>query len=95
MTGMPGLNYEAFNDMAKTLSESGYEVVNPVEVCKDLPREGILWIDYMRPNIKALVDCDAIFMLIGWGNSKGAQIERRLAEDLGMSVMYEDEGVRQ
>jgi hypothetical protein len=45
----------------------------------------------MRNCLKCLADADAIYMLKGWGSSKGAAIEYRLAYDLGMQFMYEED----
>lgn len=64
-----------------------FDVVNP---CKVSPfDENKTWRDYMREDIKALVDCDAIYMLRGWRRSKGARLERRIAIKLGLEVIYE------
>jgi len=67
-----------------------YDVVNPVEIGKNLKSTipEPTWEDYMRADIKALCDCDAIVLLDGWEQSRGACIERRLAEDLGLKEYY-------
>ena len=59
----------------------GYEVVDPSEVKLD---DDATWADYMRADLKLLLDCDYIFMLEGWEDSKGARLERGLAERLGI-----------
>lgn len=78
-----GLLYEevekAFNEAEVRLQERGYEVVNPLK--NGLPREST-WNEHMRADLKLLLDCDAIYMLDGWNNSKGAMIELKLAFDL-------------
>ena len=43
----------------------------------------------MRHALKSILDCDAIFMLVGWSSSRGANIELDLAKKLGMGVMFE------
>ena len=50
------------------------------------------WDYYMRKGITLLMDCDAIYMLTGSSNSKGASIERQLAYDLGMPIYIEADG---
>jgi hypothetical protein len=35
--------------------------------------------------------CDAIYMLDGWENSKGANIEYQYAKDNGLDICYESE----
>lgn len=83
MSGMPDLNYPAFNQAAQYLRELGYHVENPAEnpvpACDS-------WAGYMRLAIAQLVTCDEIHMLRGWKNSKGARIEHDLAAELGLLV---------
>ncbi|WP_447776331.1 DUF4406 domain-containing protein [Variovorax boronicumulans] len=83
MTGLPDCNYPAFHVMAARLRALGHEVENPAEnpepPCKS-------WQGYMRMAIAQLVKCDAVALLPGWGTSKGAVIEARLAADLHINV---------
>ncbi|WP_322080153.1 DUF4406 domain-containing protein [Burkholderia cenocepacia] len=83
MTGHPHLNFPAFHAEAARLRALGYEVVNPAELNAD-PSAG--WLECMRVDIKHLVDCDAIAMLEGWQNSRGAQLEYTIALTLGHMV---------
>lgn len=85
MTGLPGLNFPAFNAAAAVLRTSRIEVVNPVEINNG----EIHWNTCMRTNIAALVMCNAIFMLEGWQGSKGATLEHYIAETLGMKVIFQ------
>ena len=89
MTGLPNSNYPAFNAMAARLRALGHHVENPAEnpepPCKS-------WRGYMRMAIAQLVTCDAVALLPGWGASKGAKIEERLAVDLSLNV-YEAEAL--
>lgn len=48
------------------------------------------WIDYMKADIKALLDCNAIYMMKGWQKSKGATLEFIIAKHLDMTIIYED-----
>jgi len=43
----------------------------------------------MKEDLKALLDCDGIYMLRGWEQSKGAKIEYELAMNLGIKRYYE------
>jgi hypothetical protein len=83
MTGLPELNFPAFNAAAAQLRSLGYGVVNPAEFGEG---EGKTWADYMRKDIKALMDCTHVAVLPGWENSKGARVEVYLAGQLGMPV---------
>ena len=87
MSGLPDNNRKAFAAVAKKLrADSRFtEVVSPAEL-DHVP--DATWADFMRRDIAELVKCDAIYMLPGWHNSKGAQIERQLAFVLGIDVQY-------
>lgn len=84
MTGIPGLNFPAFNEAAARLRGCGFEVVNPAEINPDGEKT---WEACMRADIKALCDCDTIVVLPGWENSKGAHLEVHIAHRLGMRVV--------
>ena len=45
------------------------------------------WVDYMRADVRALLECDVIATLPGWEQSRGARIEVSIAEELGMKRM--------
>lgn len=83
MTGLPGLNFKAFNKAAKKLRAMGLDVVNPAEINPD-PKA-----DYhqcLRADIRALCDCTHLVLLDGWENSNGAHLELHLAHRLGLKV---------
>lgn len=81
MSGLPDLNFPAFHRAAAQLRALGYQVVNPAEINTDPAAD---WLTCMRADIKQLVDCDAIAMLPGWEQSKGATLERLIAVGLGL-----------
>lgn len=94
MEGKPDLNVDAFNSMQIFLESFGYQVVNPVHVdvdpdflITDIPTR----LDYYRKDIRALTYCDGIMMLKGWNVSHGAQLERTIAQEMGLIVIYEDQ----
>ena len=74
----------AFDIAAQALRAAGHEVINPYDL--DHSTHGRAWADFMRVDIKALMDCDAVAMLPGWRGSRGASIECALAQDLGMML---------
>lgn len=76
-----------FNDWEVILSNSKQEAVNPFKLNHDHDKS---WLNYMRVDIKALVDCHAIYMLEGWEASKGACIEFEIAKTLGMDLYFEE-----
>lgn len=88
MRGKPELNFPAFNAAAEGLREIGWDVVNPVDINPDPKAE---WRDCMNKDIVELVHCDAIYMLVGWENSKGASLEHHIAVELGLDLYYEED----
>ena len=98
ITGLPieeaEFNFKAAENM---LISKGYNVVNPFELPehKDIIKlpltEHERWVLHMKVDIKALMDCDAIYMLNNYKKSKGAMIEFSTALQFGYKVLYEDE----
>lgn len=86
MSGIPESNYPAFNAAAQELRERGYDVVNPAEIVAD---SGTAWEDFMRADIAALLNCDTVYVLKGYENSRGAKLELTIAQALGMAVIYQ------
>lgn len=84
MTGCPDLNFPAFHAAAKALRAKGHDVVNPAEI---KPEGEPSWSACMRADLKAMLDCCTVALLPGWEDSKGANIEARLAIQLGMRVV--------
>lgn len=87
MSGMVDHNFPAFNAKAEELREKGVEVVNPAE----LEGESLThpWEWYLRRDIKVMMECDALYMLPGWTNSKGAKLEFSLAQTLKFKIFYD------
>lgn len=84
MTGLPDLNFPAFNRAAAILRAAGYEAINPAEINPD---GATPWQECMFRDLRELDTCDGILMLRGWENSPGAQIERLWAMRTGKTVM--------
>ena len=61
----------------------GLDAVNPAELN---PESGMPWAWYLRRDLAALLGCDAVALLPGWQDSKGACLERHVAEQLGMPI---------
>ena len=67
------------------------EVINPVNHSKPddtLDNEMEIWSHYMRESLRKLTDCDAILLAPNYHISKGARLEKYVAEELGCSVYY-------
>lgn len=77
---------EKADKIKMALSKRGFEVVNPFEIyAGDNPK----YIDHLLADLRALNDCDAIYLCKGWQNSKGCQLEREFAELYRKRLMFE------
>lgn len=85
MTGLPALNFPAFHEAARQLRAVGYKVINPAEHDEE---PGLPWEHYLRKDIRLLMDCDAVALLPGWENSRGARLERDIALALSMPCLH-------
>jgi hypothetical protein len=83
MTGIANSNFPAFHRAARELRAAGYTVISPAEICQE---HGLPWAQYLRKDIAELLKCDAVALLPGYLNSKGAMLEKHIAEELGMQV---------
>ena len=84
-----GIEEEApkhFERAEKFLVARGLFPVNPMKI--EHNHKGY-WTDYMKSDIKVLCDCDGIYMLNNWQDSKGAKIEFQLAKDLELNIIFE------
>lgn len=84
-----------FSAVEDKLIAEGYEVLNPVREGKRLERylepEKPTWVQYMKYAIAAMMKADYIYMMSGWNQSKGAQLERFLARVLNYNIIYEEQ----
>lgn len=82
ITGVEGFkdNFEHFEQL---LRSKGFKPFNPCKLgTSDLEK----WEDYMRRDIVALMECKNLFIMPGWGKSKGAKVEVQLARDLNIPM---------
>lgn len=75
-----------FKTAEEHLIEDGYDVVNPMNNGLD-PDE--IWINHMKADIKIMMDCEGVYFLRNWQDSKGARIEHTLAIFFDYYVMYQ------
>jgi nucleoside 2-deoxyribosyltransferase len=85
-------NYKAkFRAAEEELYDSGYSVMNPAI----LPEEGFAWEAYMRICEAMLLECDDVFFLRDWKDSRGAAYEYGLATARGKRVFFYDDFIEQ
>lgn len=66
------------------LQVDGYEVVTPFDVCSEPGRP---YSFYMGEDIKALLECDAIYLAPGWHGSKGCTAEYEVARVFNKTII--------
>lgn len=87
MAGIPEFNYPAFNAAAERLGALGYRVLNPADIEQHndtgKPQE---WRWYMRHALRMVLEADALALLPGWEDSKGATLEVKVAAALQLDI---------
>lgn len=90
MTGI--IDYKKyFDDAEEKLKELGLHVFNPASTDAVLP-SCMTYDEILKIDLDLLEMCDAIFLLKGWQNSKGAKIELQKALDMHISIFLETDG---
>lgn len=82
ITNNPDYKYQ-FASAELELSKQGHAVINPV---KNL---GFEYKEYIDMGLCELMRCEAIYLLKGWQESAGANLEYTYAETVGMKIMYQ------
>lgn len=83
---------ERFRRVEQRLRLQGWRVINPVRKTAYMNPALTLWTEYMRVCIRLLSRCDAIYLMRGWQQSKGATMEQRIAVDLDLDIVMEEQG---
>lgn len=76
---------EKFAAKTEELSKQGHNVFNPAQ-----HPSMFTWEQFMELDLKALSFCDAIYLMKGWENSRGAKIEKAAAEKLNLKIYFEE-----
>lgn len=91
MTGLPDNNYPAFDRAERRLREMGFDVLNPARnEAPSLPT----WENWMRLALAQVIQADGVALLAGWERSRGAKLEVRVAQALGIETFSVDIWVR-
>jgi hypothetical protein len=85
ITGKPYGNADLFGQAAAWVTHQGHIPINPHWLKHN---HGKTWLEYMREDLKAMMDCDEILMLPGFTESKGAMVEHELARALGLPIKH-------
>ena len=86
VTGLPITEVQQrFAAKQLELQAQGYQIVNPTQ----LVPPNTEWQPAMKLCIAALLNCTHIYFLTSWKHSKGAILERTIATQLGLNIIYE------
>lgn len=92
ITGIPDFR-ERFTRAVLEVQLLGHVPINPCEVTKaagiDDDGSTAVWLACMKADIRALLACDGIYLLRDWENSRGARLEKLVAEGLDMEIIYQ------
>ena len=88
MTGIEGHNFKRFDEFTLELRKQGYDVVSPAEIARELPGEpgDLPYQDYVRADLKRLLECTDLVLMPGWRASRGALMELSIADFLKCRV---------
>jgi len=73
--------------MEVKLRSRGYDVFNPLG---DKWESGLTTHDYMKRDLKELLECDTIIFMTGFNKSAGCHTELCVAMACGMDIWFED-----
>ena len=84
MAGLPDWGRESFNKAEEKLTAEGHIVLNPAKLPIGLSPERYMPIGF------AMIDAaEAIYLLRGWKDSKGARLEEAYALYQGKVILHE------
>lgn len=88
ISGLPKEQYTATFQQAEDIIRAyGYQPINPVKFCADMPEETTDIREYYLEGFKQLMYCDAIYLLPHWATSRGACMEYEIACRFQLQVM--------
>lgn len=90
MTGRENLNFSAFDRLAEELEDRGWAVHNPA---MSFNRSKIMTYElYMSAAINLLLQSEAIALMDGWRNSRGAKLEALIAQRMNLPFYQAETG---
>lgn len=87
ITGLPEAVFKNnFENAEMGLTFLKFTPVNPVNLPDNHDKT---WKSYMSVDLKALKECDAIFMMNCWQDSRGAKVEHWFAKRYNKLIIYQ------
>lgn len=105
MRGIPYYNFPAFDALAARLRAKGHFVFNPADIDRKygfdamtLPADtdwstmapGLDLRKVIRRDVDAILECDGVFMMDGWPQSRGATAEHQIALWAGLRIFQSE-----
>lgn len=93
MSGLPNSNFRAFDRAKISLLQQGYSVWSPADHDRVQGFDGTgpvpagFYQKAIRADIEALANCDFIYLLDGWNNSRGSRLEYDFAMAAGIPAL--------
>lgn len=85
ITGSPANNVvEKFARAEEQVKAFGHEPISPLNNGLGMEED---WNEHILADIKLLLECDAIYLLKDWQDSKGARIECFVAQECGLEII--------
>lgn len=90
ITGLPIEEALTLFQIAEDFVSSGssHIAINPMKLVPFVDDKA--YEQYLIEDIKHLLHCNCIYMLNNWEQSKGARIERAIALELGIEIIYQE-----
>ena len=86
ISGLPTDQVTAkFKQAEQQIRAFGHEPVNPTN--NGLGSEAS-WNEHLVADVALLLECDAIYLLKDWGDSRGSRIEANIAEECGLQIVH-------
>lgn len=90
MTGLADFNRAAFDMRAEAFRAQGYMVLNPADLSRragtDRP-----YMFYLKRALRMMLEADVVYVFGTIRHSRGVQTELRVAREVNMPVVFEDE----
>lgn len=77
-----------FEQQERRFRSDGYDVFNPVRLVQEHGLENESWDTIMKFLIPYVCKADMLFIMSGWENSKGTNVERDLCRSIGIEIRY-------
>ncbi len=85
ITGLQANNViEKFAKAEQQVKAFGHEPVSPLNNGLDMEDD---WNKHITADIALLLECDAIYLLKDWQDSKGSRIEENVARECGLEII--------